>query len=169
MKKQFKLGIIGCGDMAQTILKGVVLSDFLHEKKIVVSDANEEKLDKVTGLGVYATLDNKFVAENCEFLILAVDSANFKTAVKSLNGVRPEKVISVVSGVTKNLIKNEFGVSGQKVARCVLNLPCAIGSGLIGIDMSDFNESLADTEFIRNVFNCVGTVLSVDESKLTDV
>ncbi len=38
MKKHFKLGIIGCGAMAQTILKGVVLSDFLHEKKIIVSE-----------------------------------------------------------------------------------------------------------------------------------
>lgn len=169
MKKQFKLGIIGCGDRAQTILKGVVLSDFLHEKKIIVSDVSEERLDLAASLGVHATYENQFVAENCEFLVVAVNQENFKAVAQSLNGAKPEKIISIVSGVTKNSVKTEIGVSILKVARCVLNFPCAIGSGVVGVDMSDFNESLADTEFISNVFNCIGTVLSVDESKLNAV
>lgn len=166
MKKHFKLGIIGCGSMAQSILKGVVLSDFLSEKKIAVSDISEDKLDAIENLGVFATLENKFVAENCEFLILAVNPENFKDAVKSLGGYKPEKIISIIQGVTKNEIKNEFGADGLKVARCTLNLPCAVGSGIIGIDMSDYNGSVADTEFISKTFDCVGTVLSIDESKI---
>ena len=52
MKKQFKLGVIGCGFWAQTILKGIVLSDFLRGKKILVCDTSEEKLEEVRSLGV---------------------------------------------------------------------------------------------------------------------
>ena len=33
MKKQFKLGVIGYNLITQTIIKGAVLSDFLHERK----------------------------------------------------------------------------------------------------------------------------------------
>ena len=44
MKKQFKIGVIGCNANAETVLRGVVLSDFIREKKIIVSDKNEETL-----------------------------------------------------------------------------------------------------------------------------
>ena len=62
MKKQFKLGVIGCGFMASAILKGVADSEFLRAKKIIVSDTNEEKLNSINSeLGVNVTNDNRFV------------------------------------------------------------------------------------------------------------
>ena len=166
MKKQYKLGVIGCGFMAEAILKGVVLSDFLRSKKIIVSDISEENLKKAEELGVHITGDNKFVAENCEFLLLAVRPQDFSSVVESLQGFRPKKVISVMAGVKKNTIKNAFGVGLIKVARCTPNLPCCIGSGIICIDMTDFNKSKDDTDFIYNFFANLGTVVSVDESKM---
>ncbi len=169
MKKQFKLGIIGCGFMAQSIMRGVVLSDFLSEKKVIVSDVSEENLDKVNYLGVRTALDNRIVAENSEYVLFAVKPQNFAEAVKSLGGFVPEKVISVMAGVKKSTIKNAFGLSAVKVARCMPNLPCSIGSGAIGIDMLDFNNFTDDTDFISNVFNSLGTILSVDESKMDAV
>ena len=80
-----------------------------------------------------------------------------------------EKIISIMAGIKKNAIKNSFGLSAVKVARCMPNLPCSIGSGVIGVDMSDFNNNIDDVEFISNVFNCIGTVLSIDESKMDAV
>lgn len=166
MKKQFKLGIIGCGFMAQSILKGVILSDFLTERKIIVSDISHEKLSEVDFLGVQTTTDNVNVVQNSEFLLLAVKPQNFDDVVKSLHGVKPNKVISIMAGVKINKIKNALGASGVKVARCMPNLPCSIGSGALGVDMTDFNDNLDDLEFISNIFNCLGTVLSTDESKM---
>lgn len=169
MKKQFKLGVIGCGYMAQSILRGVVLSDFLHEKKIIVGVENEEALEKVAFLGVRTATDYKSVAENSEYLLLDVKPQKLEEVIKSLGGFKPAKVISVLSSVRKSTIKNLFGFGAVYVARCLPNMPCSIGSGVIGIDMSDFNKSTDDIEFISNVFNCIGTVLSVDESKMEAV
>lgn len=169
MKKQYKLGVIGCGFMATSILRGVVLSDFLREKKIIVSDISEENLDKIHYLGVHTTTDNRFVAENSEFTLFAVKPQSFDEVIGSLNGYRPEKVISIMAGVKKNIIKNAFGLGAVQVARCMPNLPCSIGSGAIGVDMTDFNKSLDDTDFISNVFGSLGTVVSVDESKMDAV
>ena len=169
MKKRFKRGVIGCGFMARAILKGIVLSDFLSERKILVSDISEEQLDKVNELGVRVTTDNAYVAENCEYLLLAVTPQNFGEAVKSLGQVKPEKIISVIAGLKKNTIKNAFGTAAVKVARCMPNLPCSIGGGIIGIDMEEKKKNQDDLEFINGVFNCLGTVLSVDESKMDAV
>ncbi|MCD8371983.1 MAG: pyrroline-5-carboxylate reductase [Clostridia bacterium] len=168
MKKQFKLGIIGCGFMAQSILKGVILSDLLRAKKVIVSDPDENSLDKAAELGVIGTNDNKYVAENSEFVLIAVKPQSFPDVVKSLDGAMPEKVISIMAGVKKEKIKALLG-RHSKVARCMPNLPCSIGSGVIGVDMSDFNSDVADTDFIGSVLNCLGTTLSISESKMDAV
>lgn len=169
MKKKFKLGVIGCGYMGSAIVKGVVLSDFLNPKKIVVADLNEENLDKINELGVYVCNSNKYVAENSEYLLIAVKPQHFNLVVNSLDGVKPEKIISVMAGVKKSTIKEALARYTIKVARCMPNLPCSIGSGAMGIDMSDFNDDIDDSDFITNIFNNLGVVLSVDESKMDAV
>ncbi len=169
MKKQFKLGVIGCGQNAISVLRGVVLSDFIREKKIIVSDKNEEILDGIGYLGVRTTFDNKFVAENSEYLLFALNQKDFFGIAKDLEGVRPEKVISVMSGITKSEIKNSLGIGFIKVARCVMDLPCSIGSGVVAIDMHDFNKSTDVTDFISNIFGYLGSVISVEENKLNAV
>lgn len=170
MKKQYKLGVIGCGFMASAILRGAVLSDFIKAKKIIVSDPDLKKLEKMgEELGITVCDSNKYVAENCEYLLFAVKPQSFPMVVKELENVCPDKVISIMAGVKKDKIKNMLGVGFIKVARCMPNLPCSVGSGMMGVDMSDFNADTEDTEFIYNLFNCMGQVLSIDESKLDAV
>jgi len=170
MKKQFKLGVIGCGFMAHSILRGAVLSDFLRAKKIIVSDVNIEKLQSVNDeLGVFYTQDNRYVAENSEFLLFAVKPQNFLQIAQELQGIRPDKVVSIMAGVKRATIKNALGVGIIKVARCMPNLPCSVGSGMMGLDMSDFNSDPNDTEFIDKLFSSMGRVLSISESKMDAV
>ena len=167
MKKQFKLGIIGCSPMACNILKGAVLSDYLHEKKIVVSGVSEKNFEELSYLGVRMADEDTDVAANCEYLLLACGRKYFEENIAGK--IIHTKVISIIPNLRKNTVKNAFGVNAVRVARCALNMPCEIGSGVVGIDMSDFNSVTDDIEFISSLFNCVGTVLSVDESKLDGV
>lgn len=168
MKKQFKLGVIGGGFMAQAILKGAIYSDFLRAKKIIVSDASQEALENLDYLGVATTPSNREVAESCEYLLFAVKPQNFAAVAEDLNGVPVEKAISIMAGVRIEKIKNVlFG--DVKVARAMPNLPCSIGSGMIAVDMSDFENDPDDCEFINSVFGNLGNVLSVPEEKLNAV
>ena len=170
MKKRYKLGVIGCGFMANAILKGVVLSDFLSARKIIVSDPSMDKLNAVSDeLGVDITTDNRKVASESEFVLFAVKPQTFDEAARSISDAKVEKVISIMAGVKKNSIKNALGVGLIKVARCMPNLPCSIGSGAMGVDMSDFNRNPDDTQFITMLFSCLGTVLSLPEEKLDAV
>lgn len=169
MKKKFKLGVIGCGFMGSALVKGVVLSDFLSPKKVIASDLVAANLDSVADTGVYTCNSNRFVAENSEYLVLAVKPQHFENVVKSLGGYKPENVISVMAGVSKLFIKKKFGSDKIRVAICMPNLPCSIGSGAIASDMSDFDGNTDDSDFIFNVFDSVGMVLSIDESNMDAV
>lgn len=170
MKKQYKLGVIGCGEVATTLMRGAVESDFLRPKKIIVSDISEEQLDKVDYLGVHSTNSNAYVAENSEFLVLATKAQDFPSVANSLKKVGHDKVISLCSGLKKSVIKNALGVSGAvRVARFEMNFPCTIGDGIIGADMSDFNSLRDDCDFLSNLFANLGTIVSVDEGKLNAI
>ena len=170
MKKQFNLGVIGCGVMSQAILKGIIDAEFLRTKKIIVSDVNMDILNAFCDeTGVNISDDNQFVAENSEYLLLAVKPQNFPDIAEQLKKACPQKIISIMAGVKKSSIKNSFGVGLIKVARCMPNLPCAYGCGMVGVDMSDFNRNTDDTEFVYNLLNCIGQVLSVPEEKLDAV
>ena len=165
MKKQFRLGVIGCNLIAQTIVKGAVLSDFLSKRKIIVSGASVENAEALEDIGVQIVEDDKYVFENSEYLLIALTADQLKAVTKNLGTVKQAKIISVSEVLKKSEIKDILGVSSVKVARGIANLPCVIGSGAVGLDMSDFNSSFDDAEFVSNLFNCIGTVLSMDESK----
>lgn len=156
--------------MANAILKGIADSGILRMRKVVVSDVDHDKLDKVCDeLDVNVTDDNRYVAENSEFLLLAVKPQNFSALSEELKGACPEKVISIMAGVKKSTIKNSFGVGLIKVARCMPNLPCVAGYGMLCVDVTDFNKSTDDSDFIFNLLGCLGRVLSVSEEKLDAV
>ena len=169
MKKQYKLGVIGGGFMAHAILKGVIYSDFLKPKKIIVADLSQDALENIKYLGVNTTANNRDVAANCEFLLFAVKPQNFPSVAESLHGVPVEKIITIMAGVKKQKIKEQLFGSGIRIARAMPNLPCSIGSGVTALDLSDFEDSVDDCAFIDSVFNCLGNVLGVPEEKLNAV
>ena len=105
MKKQYRLGVIGGGFMATAIVKGIVYSDFLRAKKIIVSDPSAQAREKLSELGVYTTANNRDVAGNCDYLLLAVKPQTFEEVAQSVKGLPVEKVITIMAGVKKEKIK----------------------------------------------------------------
>ncbi len=170
MKKQFKLGIIGCGFMSNAIIKCICEAEYIRPRKILVSDTDRDKLNTVADeYGINVTDDNRYVAENSEYILFAVKPQNFAEVAKELEGINPDKVISIMAGVKKSTVKNALGVGVIKVARCMPNLPCSVGCGMMGVDMIDYNKNTDDVEFIYNLFSCLGNVLSTSEEKLDAV
>lgn len=169
MKKQFKLGVIGGGFMAQAILKGAIYSDTLKAKKIIVSDVSKKTLNVLEELGVATTESNREVAENCEYLLFAVKPQNLAEVAESLQGFKIEKAITIMAGVKKQKIKDLMGGEHCKIARAMPNLPCSIGSGMTGLDLSDFEGEIDDCSFIDSLFSNLGNILSVGEDKMDAV
>ena len=163
MKKQYKLGVIGGGFMAQAIIGGI---DFIKPKKIIVSDPSAAAREKLTYLGVNVTENNRDVADNCEYLLLAVKPQTFPAVAESLKGVPVEKVISIMAGVKKQVIRDAlFGQT--KVVRVMPNLPCSIGVGMTAIDASELSDPAR--QFVLGLFLSVGKVIETEESLLNAV
>ena len=105
MKKQFKLGVIGAGFMAYAIVKGAIKSDFLRSNKIFVSDCNKEQLEKFKDYGCFTTTDNRRVASNCDYLLIAVKPQQFLSVSEQIKDCEFSNFISIMAGIDKNKIR----------------------------------------------------------------
>ncbi len=165
MEKNFKLGVIGAGFMSSAIISGILRLNVLDKNKILVSDVSEEKLFAMKEKGVAITTDNLFLANNCEFVLFAIKPQDFMELATKIADCNCNKLISIMAGVKIEKIKSIF--ERAKVARCMPNTPCAIGSGAIGIDADDFEKE--DVKFINDIFSPCGEVLFTKEQNLNAI
>lgn len=163
MEKKFKLGVIGAGYMATSIIKGAISSKIIDESQLLVSDVLDASLEKIKRLGIETTRDNLFLANSCEYILFAVKPQNFNDLSKTIKGSLCKKFISIMAGVKITTIKENLGE--VLVVRCMPNAPCQVGNGAVGIDLSDFTEE-DDKLFVRNLFASCADVIEVSEDKL---
>ena len=166
MGNSYKLGVIGAGYMATSIIKGCINSGALNSSEIIVSDININFLNKFSDIGITTTQDNLFLANSCEFVLFAVKPQNVGEVINQIKGCSCNKFISIMAGVKKQKIKDVLG--SVSVARCMPNAPCAVGNGAVGIDLRDFDNQ-NDISFIKSIFSSISTVIVVEEEKLNAV
>lgn len=166
MKNKYVLGVIGAGFMSSAIINGILKAKVLKKSQIIVSDLNDAQIDKMNKLGVKAIKDNYEVAENCDYLLLAIKPQNFDEVAILLKKIRVPVVISIMAGVKKDKIRSYF--KNSKIVRCMPNTPCSIGQGAVGIDMSELKDD-CDINFVTTMFSAFSSVSIVDESKINAV
>ena len=106
MKKNFKLGVIGCGFMSSAIIKGAINGKILSAEQIYVSDINQDSLDKIATFGVKTTQDNIDLVNKSEIVLFAIKPQNLNDVLLNIKGCKCNKFISIMAGVKKKKIKN---------------------------------------------------------------
>lgn len=164
------LGFIGCGNMAQAMLKGILQKGLYQKDQIIVSRRNEEALAQIhRQLGVETTTDNRKVAEKADVLVLAVKPFQFESVIReiaefvNMNTV----VISIAAGQSIADIEGFFGKE-SKLVRTMPNTPALVLEGATGMC---FNELMQDEEkqMAINLFESFGIVEVVSENMIDTV
>ncbi len=162
---KFKLGVIGCGFMAQAILDGILKNQLISPADLIVSDPVDGKLQKYREIGCRTAKDNRAVAGNSEFLLFAVKPQHLSACLREIEGESVKKIISILAGTKKEAFRKVF--PDAAVARCMPNTPCSIGCGAVGLDVEEFSEK--DRSFLASLFSALGEVVFLPESKLNAV
>lgn len=155
----YKLGIVGAGNMANAILNGILRTGVVSPEKIVVSDIDDKKLEIIKNQGVNTVKDNKVLFKNAEFIILAVKPQVAKVIFRDFEKIENLKIISIMAGITKDTLKGFF--DGAKVARIMPNTPCLLGEGACAIDASDFDDD--GKKLVFDIFKSLGKFVELDE------
>ncbi|MBP7653946.1 pyrroline-5-carboxylate reductase [Candidatus Dependentiae bacterium] len=161
-----KLGIIGCGNMAEAILNGILKSGKIKDLEISVIDIDKTKIEKFVSASkkIKACETYKQLFEKSEYIILSVKPQNFSGLFKEIKEYILSKhiLVSIAAGISVNKI-SEFadGKNNLKIVRIMPNTPALVFKGMSGIY---FNEFINDAEktIIKNIFESLGKVLVVE-------
>ena len=129
-----KIGFIGCGNMAQAMIGGLIGSGEVLADDIVVFDCSEEQLSKVNLYNVVIAEHNRYVAVESDVLILAVKPSEYKVVIDEIKDYVESDtiVVSIAAGLSIEILESYFS-KDVKLIRTMPNTPSLVGEGMTAI------------------------------------
>ncbi len=167
--KNINLAFIGAGNMASSLINGLLSND-MDTSQITVSDVNREKLIEIENeMSVRTSLNNRSAIKDADVIVLAVKPHIVKPVIGEIHAIVAENkilVISVAAGVRERDIQTWLG-GGQAIIRCMPNTPALVGAGASGMYANDIVSKqqalIADT-----LLQAVGITAWVEDEGLLD-
>ena len=156
--KQYKLGFVGAGNMAQAIIKGAVEKRAVIANDIYIYDIDTERCSELSNrFGVHAAADIQTLADQSDILLLAVKPNVMGVVLAEIMSLDVHiPIISIAAGWSAAKIKDIVG-SDTKVLRLMPNTPLMAGEGMSVFETpSDFSED--EIAFAEGVFSALGKV-----------
>jgi pyrroline-5-carboxylate reductase len=164
------LGFIGCGNMAQAMLKGILGKGLYKPSQVIASRRSEQALQEIHDeFGIQTTTDNKEAAGKSDVLILAVKPAQFADVISEIkNEIKPDTlIVSIAAGQTIANIESLFG-KDIKLVRTMPNTPALVLAGATGICFNSL-VSPEEKEKVTALFESFGVAATVDEKQMDTV
>ena len=161
-----ELGVIGAGNMAEAIVRGILNAGVLKASQIVASDLSQARRDLFSNQLKIATSEKPNVA--AKVILLSVKPQQMSAVLGLIrSSAQPDTLfISIAAGVRSETIESALG--GAIVVRAMPNTPMLVGTGMTAI----CRGSKATAEHLataRRLFECAGKVVEVDESQMEAV
>lgn len=166
MKK--KIGFIGTGNIAQSMIKGLLASGHFAPGDIIGTGRTPKKLTILEKeYKITTTTDNLAATISAETVILAVKPQDMDGIMKTIASACKNKlVITLAAGVpTKHVEKT---MRGARVIRAMPNLPVQVCEGATAICHGD-TATKKDAELAKKIFEAVGNCVEVDEELMDAV
>ena len=166
---QYELGVIGAGNMATAILRGILDSGLMPPEAVVAFDPSPERQRIMKDeLGI-ACVDESSVAASCPYVLLGVKPMVMEAALKTIaDAVREDAVvISVAAGITSAFLDDKLGGRGR-IVRVMPNTPMLVGEGMSALAAGPRATS-DDMARVEQLFATGGAAVVVDEKDLDAV
>jgi len=163
-----KIGFIGCGKMAEALIKGIIDSKITGNNDIYASDRNKERLEhikKETKINVFD--DNKKVVDNSDIIFLAVKPQNMDELLDEIKDkIKNQLIVSIAAGIT--IKKIESKLKDKRIVRVMPNTPCLVGEMAAGFSLGKkCNDK--DAMLIEKILNSAGKAFLLKEEMLDAV
>ncbi len=165
-----RIGFIGCGNMAQSMIGGILNSKIVTRDNVIASNTSDSKLIKISELhGIDITNDNKRVARNSDVIILAVKPNKYEEVIEEIkDDISTDSiVVSIAAGISLSYIERKFNRK-VKLIRAMPNISSAINEGMTAISKNK-EMTIQDTNYIIEIFNSIGEVELIEEELMDKV
>ncbi len=161
----YELGIIGAGNMAEAIVRGVIGAGVYLPQQVFAADPSPQRLDLFRNeLGVRTSDDNSEVAERSRVLLLSVKPQQMKVALEQIrSALRSDTLlISIAAGISTSFIENVLSDRRARVIRCMPNTPMLVGAGMAAL-CAGAHATDDDLEQAKRIFSSAAEVITVPE------
>ncbi|MFV0440687.1 MAG: pyrroline-5-carboxylate reductase [Lachnospirales bacterium] len=161
--KDFEIGFIGYGNMANAIVEGLVNHGGYDPTKICACAKNFEKLKKNTNKCNISPFESpKDVITKSKIIILAIKPYQIEEFAKEYGELFLNKlVVSVILGI--DLEKGKALFPKSKFLPTMPNTPISVGEGIILCNKKHSFED-DDMTYFKNIFSDIAFIEMVDNS-----
>ena len=123
--RRYRLGFIGGGKLAGSVMRGLVRAKFCAPAEIILSEPQEVARTTLREeLGIFVTAENAEVAEQAEVILIGVKPGVVLDVVAGLAGTTRDKlVISLAAGVRVASMEEK---GKARFMRAMTNTPAAV-------------------------------------------
>ena len=152
-----KIGFIGTGKIAFSVITGICSSDILV-KKIIISQRNKIIANKLKKKFKKVTIakNNQDLIDNCDWVFLSITPTVGKKIIKKLKFKSNQTIISFISTITLAKLK-EFIKVKAKIVRAIPLPPISLKKGPVPI--------CPPNKKVKNFFNKIGTTIEIKDEK----
>lgn len=167
--KDVKLTFIGGGNMASSLIGGLV-ADNINPDQISVADPIDSLRENLAALyGVHTTNNNLDVVSDADVVVLAIKPQQLKAVAKEIASAIQESgslVVSIAAGIRSKAIDEWLG-GNVAVVRAMPNTPALVQSGATALFAND-QVSEKQRDLAESILRAAGLTLWVDEESLMD-
>lgn len=127
-----KLGFIGCGNMANAMISGIIKNGVLGAEKIIASNRTMPALERAKQeLGIRIAAGNREVVQQAETVVLSIKPQFYEDVIREISGdAKPGQLfITIAPGKTLSWLSDTFG-KPVKIVRTMPNTPAMVGEGI---------------------------------------
>lgn len=162
----YRLGFIGCGNMAQAIAGGAIQRGVIEPKDVIASDPSDTHRGVFAAWGSATTPDNKAVAAQAAQVLLAVKPQVFPVVAPDLALTTDDEqvLISIMAGLSSKKINDLVGKE-RRIIRVMPNTPALVGAGMAGVALCG-SAKPGDDALAKQLFAAVGEVIELTEPQI---
>ncbi|HPG30010.1 MAG TPA: pyrroline-5-carboxylate reductase [bacterium] len=168
-----KLGVIGCGNMAEAIVKGILKKGKFAELFLNVFDVDKNKSKRFESFSDFVKRCDSYeeLLEKSEYVLLAVKPQNFTELFSEIKNIIKDKhiLISIAAGVSIKKIETFADNFGKlKIVRIMPNTPALVFKGMSALCFNELIEE-RDKSIVTDIFETLGKTIILDETKMNAV
>jgi pyrroline-5-carboxylate reductase len=168
----YELGIIGAGNMAEAIARGVMAKSVFRAEQIIAADVAAARRELFQNeLKIKALQDNAAVAGSSRVILLSTKPQQMAQVLATLSPVLSDRnlIVSIAAGISTAFIEKHLGESKRwRVVRVMPNTPMLVGEGMAGVT-GGRHASADDVAEVKRLFAAAADVIEVEECRMDTV
>ncbi len=161
------IGFVGGGNMAEALIKGIIVGNVYSPDDILVSDVRLERVEVLAKKYHVRTVDkNADLAARADIVVLSIKPQNMTDALMSIKkAVKADTlVVSIAAGI--KIADIEAALGDMAIVRVMPNTPALIGEGISAVYANE--KAKSRIQEAESILTAVGEVVVIETEELMD-